>query len=201
MSQVPPAGPGGRGSHQVSAGRHREGGGGGTGSVGGRNAQPCHTQALGASPGRALRSPIQRSAETTPPGPPDSAARGMDPAPGQVKHPRRGAPAPGGQSLIQSHSAQVPIGQRTAMKTYSNCSVSSLLILTAGSVQGPALLSPRPFHGIISHLQILPGHQSTCQSLLLTSVPELPTCWAHCIQQVLALVLSTDIKNLKREGQ
>ena len=184
----------------MSAGRHRGGGGGGDGLNGREKHSALPHSGSGSKPWEELRvalskGPLRQRLPVHLTG----AVRGMDP--GQVKHPRRGAPAPGGQSLIQSHSAQVPIGQRTAMKTHSNCSVSSLLILAAGPVQGPALLSPRPFHGIISHPQILPGHRSTCQSLLLTSVPELPTCWAHCAQQVLALVLPTDIKNLKKEGK
>lgn len=44
----------------MSAGRHREGGGGGTGSTGRRNAQPCHTQALGASPREELPIALSR---------------------------------------------------------------------------------------------------------------------------------------------
>lgn len=55
-----------------------------------RNAQPCHTQALGSTPREELRvGPVQRSAETTPHGPPEDAAWGMPP-PGQVEPPRRG---------------------------------------------------------------------------------------------------------------
>lgn len=56
----------------------------GTGSMEGRNTQPCHTQALGASPGKSSRSPIQRSAETTPPGPPDGSSPGDGPRAGEA---------------------------------------------------------------------------------------------------------------------
>lgn len=181
----------------MSAGRHREGGGGDWLNGQEKRSALPHSgsgskprEELPMCPSRGpLRQPLPAHLTVQPGDGP--------PAPGQVKHPRRGAPA-----LIQNHSARVPIGQRTRHKTDSNCPVSSLLILTAGPVQGPALSSPHPFHGIISHLPRFCWVISLrVYSPLLTSVPEPPTCWAHGIQQVLALVLSTDIKNLKKEGR
>lgn len=156
-----------------------------------RNAQPCRTQALGTAPREGLRvGPVRGSAETAPRGPPEDAAGGMDPPPpGQVQHPRRERRHPGRPEL----DPRCPGSDwATHRREDTHCAVSSLLILAAGPVQGPALLSS-PFAWHYKSSQILPGHQSMCQSPLLTSVPELPTCWAP-VFMLLALVLPTDTR-------
>lgn len=85
----------------MSAGRRREGGGGGRKK---RSALP-HSGS-GINPWEELCvGPVQRSAETTPHGPPEDAAWGMRP-PGQVKPPRRGELTP--RATVPRARARVP---------------------------------------------------------------------------------------------